>query len=187
MTPEQEARLPNLFEGEMGRIMTGIKCAASEKVQLVTFQTSTTAAANSVCTLGLSRFLLPFGVGSARLRFEWLMSFRSDLQPDWAASVMDHFLSMVLRNQMDPPKRGSWIPLGRSIWPGDASAGIYFSNPIFCGETFLSELRKMEIVLVGVIPITRTELEVLENYGWPALEEQWSKHATVELLDPFRN
>jgi len=179
------SNLIEIFENELGDIETGFPLDQNGKIQIVSYVLKQ-GQNRIISTLGFSK---DDGLRLQTNKFEWIMEFSSGLASENAAAVLAHYSSLVLERKMTSPLRGSFVlfeELRDKIWADDNSRGLYFTMPIFRSETFKAEMKSVGITPIWVIPITSSDVEILENHGWRSLENYWDENET-NLFTTYRN
>lgn len=176
-----KSSLIKCFENEFGNIETGFNTGKNSNVQIVKYQ-HMKKSPQFISTLGLS------GETSNGNRFEWIMEISPTLSPNEAASVFDYYLNIYLEGGLGNVLRGSYVEFPKKadrVWKGDNSNGLYFTVPVFRSNDFRTRMREMKVVPIWVVPVTFSDLSILDKKGWRALEEHWDKNH-VDLHTTYR-
>lgn len=174
------ADLIQVLETELGLIKTGFGCRGSDACQIVLYAQSESKP-RCVSTLGLSKLSEFREQGSNR--FEFFLQFANDLDVDRAGTILDNIVSWIILGEMPAPLRGSYLEWPQGILEDDNTKGVYFTH--FHGSThpFQSEMSELAIIPVSVVPIVQHELDILNDQGWPDLEDYWERNPLIDLAN----
>ncbi len=164
-----------ILEEEIGEFKRAWRNQNSN-IQVVEFSRATNET-SILMTLGLSDFRL--SSESQSFAFELLCEFQDASQKKLVARLMDELCMLFLEKKMSAPQRGSYLLLDNRFQnlAKDVSA-IYFSNPIYRSEKFVSELNTQNIFCVALYFLNSKETEILETKGWRALEDHWDNNSS---------
>jgi hypothetical protein len=177
--------LADQMEAGFGRILHGWnKNADGVDLPFQVVECRNDAGQTIFSTLGLSRTAL-WSEGSAKaIRVELIMATVGAELAQWMPRALADLGSIFL-GAGQPPLRGNYFDFGGPLFDGAIYQGIYFTIPVFLPEEFHLFVEAGEpVVVVWCVPITLEEIALLDEVGWPALEERFA--ADPEMLVKFR-
>ncbi|WP_165822113.1 suppressor of fused domain protein [Hymenobacter edaphi] len=154
-------------------------------IQVVLFEQNPAEDLSTYCTLGLDKFVLDIGDGK-KIRQELIFSTYKTYPPDEVASFLMTFAESVA----DSGKgllRGEVIE-GKPLIDGVEVTGMYASVPVFWPD----ELHEFEgssptTIFVWLLPILKSEAEVIREEGWNYFEHYLEEHSEADLWDLDRD